>query len=74
MNTITVTYRLKWQFKTMPHIKISEDKRIFNTRTGRELKITVNGYSVGFWLGRKFILMSKLNDYIELIPNIKIPY
>jgi hypothetical protein len=74
MNTISVTYRLKWRFKQHHNIQVSECGKIFNTKTNRELKIKVNGYSIGFWLGKKFILKSKLNNYIELIPKIKTPF
>lgn len=69
MNTISISYPLKWQFKNYPYIKVSNCKKVFNTKTGKMLKITVNGGSIGLWIGKKFILKYKLNDCLELIPT-----
>ena len=71
MNSITITKKLKWRFKDFPHIQVSSDGLIFNIKTGRGKKICVVGTSVGIWLNGKFILKSKLNDYIEPIPKFE---
>lgn len=69
MNTVSITYKLKYRFKDKNYIQVTKCGKIFNTQTGRELKLRLNGYSVGFWLGKKFILKSKLNNLIESIPK-----
>jgi len=64
-------YHLKWRFKKYPHICISDDKKrtVLNIKTGRILKQTVCSYSVGYWINRKFITLSKINNVVELIPK-----
>lgn len=68
-HAITETYSLKWQIKFDNKYKISICKKIINTHTGRRLKECVNGYTIGFWFGKKFIPKTKINQYVELIPN-----
>ena len=65
------SYHLKWRFKESPHICISDDKKrtVINIKTGRILKQTVCSYSMGYWVGKKFIILSKINNAVELIPN-----
>lgn len=69
MKTISVNYNLKWRFKNHQHIQITECKKIFNMKTGREKKITLNGGSVGLWIEKKFICKKDLNKHIEIIPK-----
>lgn len=61
---------LKWMFKTHPHIQITTDKEIINTKNGRKRKMCVNGYSTGVWLDKKtFVIKSKINDCVVPIPK-----
>lgn len=70
MNTITVIYHLKYRFKSYHNIQVTKDGDIFNIKTGRKKKICVNRSSVGIWITpKKFILKSRLNKYLELIPK-----
>ena len=70
MNSISISYTLKWQFKELPHIKISTCKKVFNTKTGRQKKMCVNGGSIGYWLtAKRFVVKKDLNLYIEKIPT-----
>jgi len=70
MKTISIHYNLIWQFKNYNHIQVTKCGKIFNIQTGRQKKICVNGYSVGIWITpRKFLLESKLNNYLEKIPK-----
>lgn len=70
MNSISVNYTLVWQFKNYPHIKITRCRKVFNTKTGKNLKITTNGGSIGVWLSKNiFIVKTKINTQIELIPK-----
>lgn len=68
--TLSKRYNLKWRFKKHPHVCISDDRfrTIINTKTGRVLKPTTCSYSSGYWINRKFITLSKINDAVELIP------
>lgn len=73
MKSISIlnSYNLKWRFKKYPHICISDNKKriVINTKTGRMLKQTICSYSVGYWIDKKFITLSKINNAVELIPN-----
>lgn len=70
MDTISINYSLVWRFKNYPHIQIATDRKIYNTKTGRKLKITRNGGSIGVWVGKNiFITKSKINDHIEVLPK-----
>lgn len=71
--TLSKRYNLKWRFKDSPHICISDDifRTIINTKTVRILKPTTCSCSCGYWINRKFITLSKINDAVELIPDFK---
>lgn len=68
------TYSLKWQLVFNTDYKISECKKIINTKTGHVIKETVVGYTCGFWIGRKFIAKKKINDFVELIPAFELAF
>lgn len=70
MNSISISYDLKWRFKDYPHIQLSDKRTIFNTKTGRIKRITTNGGSIGLWItSNRFIVKTELNKYIEKIPK-----
>lgn len=72
--TISYTVEFRWQLKEKYWYKWSTCKRLYNTRTGREIKKTINGGSVGYWISRKFISLNKLKDHLEVIQNIEVPF
>lgn len=74
MQTISVNYSLKWQLKNLSHYKISACGRMFNCKTGKLLKRTVNGSSIGYWISREFITLKELRTQIELIPKQISPF
>lgn len=67
-------FNLKWQVKDKPQYKWSECKRLINTQTGREIKKTICGGSIGYWIGQEFATLSNLKNRIELIEKIKLPF
>jgi hypothetical protein len=74
MQTISISYTLKWRFKNYPYIQITECKKVINTLNGRIKKQVFNGGSIGYWIGKQFIVKKKLNSYIELIPKESCPF
>ena len=77
METLAITgiVHLKWRFKDDHSICVTDDKKVFNTRTSRFIKQTVNGgYSDGFWIKRKFIPTNRVNELVELIPKDTCPF
>lgn len=69
-----MNYSYKWQFKDYPYIKITKDKKVINTQTQRELKRVVRRYSVGYNIGKKFIIITKINQEVELIKTQYYPF
>lgn len=72
MEAITITYPLKYRFKTHNYIKRSVCNRYFNTKKSKEIIIKKNGGSYGIWLDRRtFIIESNIESELELIPKYK---
>jgi len=72
MDAITITYPLKYRFKTHKHICKSVCNRYFNIKNSKELFIKKNGGSKGLWLDRRtFIIESRLDNNLELILKYK---
>lgn len=67
-------YSLKWQIIFNTDYKVSECKKVINTKTGNLIKETVVGYTCGFWIGRKFISKKRLNNFVEVIPGYNLPF
>lgn len=74
MQVVSVNYTLKWEIKDLPKYKWSVFGKLFNTNSNRQIKKTVNGGSVGYWIAGKFITLDKLRDRLQLIKNYKLPF
>ncbi len=77
MSTISIKYNLVlvWQIKDMPQYQVTRCKKIFNVSNDKQIKRTVNGSSIGYWLGSKnFVLESKINSMCEKIEKVKLPF
>lgn len=66
--------KMKWQIKDTPNYKWSECKKLINTKTGREIKKTIAGRSIGYWIGKEFITLNNMKNRLELIPKDKNPF
>ena len=71
---IQVSYQVKWEFKDFPHYKISTCKKIINCKTGKIIKCTKSGGSVGYFISGIFYKKSDINDHIQLIKVSKLPF
>jgi len=71
---VKVLYTVKWRFKEHPNYVVSTCKKIINCQTGRILKCTKNGGSVGYFISGKFYKKSDINNHIELIPKSDYPF
>ena len=74
----SITYSLKkefkWQLKEASHILVASDKTVLNSKTNQTIKETTCGGSYGYWIGKKFILTSKMNQHIEKIAIFELPF
>jgi len=71
---IQVSYRIKWEFKDYPHYKISTCKKIINCKTGKIIKCTKSGGSVGYFINGIFFKKSDINQHIRVIPKNNCPF
>jgi hypothetical protein len=67
-----VIYTFKWQLSFNHDYKITKCKKVINIRTENIIKETVVGYTIGYWIGKKFIAKKRLNDYCEKINHIQL--
>lgn len=74
MNTISINYDLKWQYSKIPHYQWTTCGKLVNRQTGRRLKKTMNGRSIGYWVAGKFITLNNLRADLELIPEKDCPF
>ena len=71
---VQVNFTVKWQFKEYTYYKVSICKKVINCQTGKIIKCTKNGGSVGYFIAGKFFKKSDINKYIEIIPKQKTPF
>ena len=62
---VNITLKAKWRFKDHPYLKVTECKKIVNTKTGLLLKYTTRG----FFIKDKYLKRNQLNQYLEIIPK-----
>lgn len=74
MDSISISYDLKWRYKILHHYQWTTCGKLFNTKTNRKIKKTVNGRSIGYWIKGNFITLNKLRSQLEIIPKDKIPF
>ena len=71
-NTQSMNY--KWKIEFAEHYQITPDGVMYNIRTGRKIKRTVNGYSVGYWIAGKFYTCARLRAHLMKINHEKKPF
>jgi hypothetical protein len=69
MNTISITYTLKYQLHSAPHYQFTTDKQCFNVKTGRRIKQTYVSGCIGYCINGKFRSLKSLRTELELIPK-----
>jgi len=67
MNTISIHNDLKilWRISGHDHYGFAENKQLYNLKTGRQIKQTINGRSIGYWVDRKFHTLSTLRPMLR---------
>ncbi len=74
MNTISINYDLKWQYAKLPHYKWTTCGKLINVQTGRRLKKTMNGRSIGYWVPGNFVTLNNQRADLERIPQKTCPF
>ena len=64
----------RWNLTFAPHYKWDKINRLINTKTGREIKKCVNGYSVGYYIKGRFYTIATLRKHIAKVEPVKCPF
>jgi hypothetical protein len=74
MQTISVTYTLKYELDFAPQYKWSKNNKCFNVKTGRQIKQTYVGGSIGYCICGKFYSLTTLRKHLVKIKKEIIPF
>lgn len=58
---VTLTFKVYWQFKDYPHLKVTKCKKIIDTKRGVLLKYGVRG----FYINGSYYKRCEINDMLE---------
>jgi hypothetical protein len=74
MKTISVKYVLKYRLDFAPEYVWTEDNKCFNQKTGRQIKQTVCGRSIGYCIQGKFMSLNTLRKKLIKIKIDNCPF
>lgn len=72
--SITVNYELEWELDDNPHYKFTKQGICINTKTGRIIKKSLNGYTYGFHINGKFTSIHNLRKKLRRITSVDCPF
>lgn len=67
-------YQLEKQLENYPEYKFTEDNKCFNAKTGRQIKQTMCGRSIGYCIRGKFMSLNTLRKQLIKIKVIECPF
>ena len=74
MKTIAIEYTLKYELSSSPNYKFTTCKKCFNVKTGRRIKQTLVGGSIGYVVNGKFKSLSSLRKELRKIKSECCPF
>ena len=63
-----------WQLKDNEKYQFTRCKKCFNIKTGRLIKMTTNGGSIGYWIDKNFIVLNEIRNILVKIKKEKTPF
>jgi hypothetical protein len=72
MNTISINYTLKYRIKGNNSYCVTECRKVFNIKTGKEIKKCYNSGSVGYWISGKWFNVKRIR--LKKIEKINTPF
>lgn len=66
--------KIKWYIEGFETYAFGEDKKLYNLLRGKEIKQKVNGGSVGWWLGRKFLTYKSMKPLLTIPKYFDVPF
>ena len=76
MNAISISYaiELTYKIKGYDNYSFGKDKNLYNLKTGKKLKRTINNRLIGYWIGRKFISLTAIKPLLYKPNKIDCPF
>lgn len=72
--TISTKYVLKWELAETPWYRFTTDGTCINTKTGRRIKQTMCGRSIGYCINGRFMALNTLRPLLRKIDYIDCPF
>ncbi len=64
MNTFTITYTVDYKLSNAQEYVFTKDKECFNLKTGKRIKQSSKGGSIGYYIRGKFRTLFYLRKYL----------
>jgi len=67
MNSLSIYKTIELTFELNGYLGyyFGKDKNLYNAKTGRQLKHTINGGCKGWWINKKFLSHNKLKPLLQ---------
>jgi hypothetical protein len=72
--TINNSIEIKWIIKDIEGFGFGSDKNLYNLKTCKRKKHTMNNYTKGYWIGRKFYTHNKLKELLIKPVKVECPF
>ena len=68
------TIEIRYTINKYPQYGFGEDKQLYNIHTGRVKKQVLNGGSIGYWIGKRFITLKALRPMLNKVEKSQSPF
>ena len=74
MVSIIKHIEINWFIKGYDNYGFGTDKKLYNLKTNRELKQSMNCRSIGYWFGKKFLTLKSIKPLLYKKNEIYCPF
>lgn len=74
MTTAYISISFEWKLSFNDSYKWTKEGELYNSKTMRKIKKTVNGYSIGYWIAGKFYTIKNLKKSVVKIETEFCPF
>ena len=76
MNTLLITKHIEiiYHIKDIGGYGFGKDKLLYNLKTAHNIRMTLNGSTKGFWIGKRFLTLNKLRPLLIRPVNFNCPF
>ena len=72
--SINKTVEIAYEIESYPMYVFGKDKALYNRRTGRKLRHTINGGRQGWWIQRRFMSHGNLRPLLRKPTRVICPF